>query len=396
MANRAETNAMRRALHLAQHGDAVSAALDDAPGTAVDDDESLSASLQAQARAHSWHPEALPIPHGPNPRVGCVILDADGTPLAEGWHRGAGTPHAEQHALERAVAAGTSRLAGATAVVTLEPCAHHGRTPPCADALIAAGIGRVVYAQPDPNPVAAGGAAALAEAGVDVEGGVLAAEAAPVNLPWSTAMRRGYPFVTAKVATSLDGAVAAADGTSRWITGPLSRHEVHALRRTVDAVAVGTGTVLADDPQLTVRDPAGRLAEGPQPLRVVLGNAQIPPGYRVRDDAARMVQLPTAAPEASLAELASLGVTHVLLEGGPTVLAAFLAAGLVDRLIWFQAPILLGEQGRRAIDLEVPTLLAAPRWKIEAVRRIAGDLRIDLVPAAPGVADAAPAAESQR
>lgn len=381
MASGTEYAAMRRALHIAQYGDAGAPARDDDVEQLVDDDASLSATLQAQARALSWHPEQLPIPYGPNPRVGCVILDSDGIQIADGWHRGAGTSHAERHALDRVPPGESGRLAGATAVVTLEPCAHHGRTPPCAEALIAAGIRRVVYGQSDPNPVAAGGAQVLAAAGLDVEGQVMADEAEKINLPWTIAMTRGYPFVTAKVATSLDGAVAAQDGTSRWITGPLARQEVHALRRTVDAVAVGTGTVLADDPQLTVRDPQGRLTDGPQPVRVVLGSTVIPETARVRDGSAPMVQLDTAPPAELLAEMSRLGITHVLLEGGPTVLAEFLAADLVDRLVWFQAPILLGASARRAIGLEVPTLAAADRWKIETVRRVADDLRIDLVPA---------------
>ena len=196
--------------------------------------------------------------HGPNPRVGCVLLAPDGSVLAEGWHRGAGTSHAEIAALAAARAA-RRRTRGATAVVTLEPCDHTGRTGPCSEALLRAGVRRVVFAVEDPNPVAAGGAARLRAAGVDVVSGVRAAEAAQLHEVWAFAVRTGRPFVTLKTAATLDGRVAAADGTSRWITGPEARAHAHAVRAGVDAIAVTTGTVLADDPELKML--IGRIAQ---------------------------------------------------------------------------------------------------------------------------------------
>ncbi len=190
------------------------------------------------------------VPTGPNPRVGCVILAPDGSVVAEGFHRGAGTPHAEVDALDRA----GDLARGATAVVTLEPCNHSGRTGPCAVALLDAGVARVVYAQSDHNPVAVGGAETLKRSGVDVEGGLLADEARTVNPVWTFAVEHGRPFVTWKFATTLDGRSAAADGTSRWVSSRPARLDTHRLRGLCDAILVGTGTVLVDDPQLTVRD----------------------------------------------------------------------------------------------------------------------------------------------
>src|SRR5829696_5408814 len=189
----------------------------------------------------------------PNPRVGCVIVAADGTAVGEGFHHGAGTPHAEIEALR--AAGGAAR--GATAYVTLEPCSHTGRTGPCTDALVAAGVREVVFAQSDLHPHAAGGGARLHAAGVQVTGGVLADEAAAVNERWTRTVALGRPLVAWKLATSLDGRSAAADGTSQWITGEAARADVHRLRATRDAILVGTGTVVADDPHLTVRDPEG-------------------------------------------------------------------------------------------------------------------------------------------
>src|SRR5690349_7075093 len=205
------------------------------------------------------------VPLGPNPRVGCVLLAGDGTTVAEGFHRGAGAPHAEADALARA----GSAARGTTAVVTLEPCNHTGRTGPCARALVDAGVARVVFAQGDPNPLAQGGAETLRSAGVDVEGGLLADEARAVNRAWSFAHQERRPFVTWKLATTLDGRGAAADGTSRWVTSLPARRDTHRLRSGCDAILVGTGTVLADDPRLTVRDDDDvDLPRALQPLRV--------------------------------------------------------------------------------------------------------------------------------
>ena len=318
---------------------------------------------------------------GPNPRVACILLDADGTELAHGVHRGAGTPHAEIDALTALARTAASPMAarGATAVVTLEPCNHSGRTGPCAKALVDAGVTRVVYGQRDPNPLAAGGAAALTAAGVDVEGGLLAAEAAGLNQAWTFAMTAGRPMVTWKVAASLDGRSAAADGTSRWITSEQARADVHALRAGVDAVAVGTGTVLADDPALTVRRgaPAGQaLAPQHQPLRVVVGRRPVPPGARILDASAPTVVLATRDLPAVLAELAAREVRHLLLEGGPTLAGAFVAAGLVDRVVAYVAPVLLGAGLAALGDAGVGSISAAVRLNIEDVTRIGPDVRI--------------------
>jgi diaminohydroxyphosphoribosylaminopyrimidine deaminase/5-amino-6-(5-phosphoribosylamino)uracil reductase len=189
-------------------------------------------------------------PLGPNPRVGCVLLDPEGDVVGEGFHRGAGSPHAEVAALTDAGAASV----GATAVVTLEPCDHQGRTGPCTQALIAAGVARVVYAQGDVNPVAAGGAQTLRAAGIEVEGGLLAKESRRLNRAWTFAIEHGRPFVTWKFATTLDGRSAAADGTSRWVSSPAARRDTHRLRAECDVMLVGANTVEVDDPELTVRD----------------------------------------------------------------------------------------------------------------------------------------------
>src|SRR4051794_29727045 len=250
------------------------------------------------------------VPLGPNPRVGCVLLDDAGQTVAEGFHRGAGSPHAEADAL----AAAGERARGTTAVVTLEPCAHTGRTPPCAEALREAGVRRVVFAQADPNPVAAGGAALLRAAGVDVEQGLLADDARAVNRIWTFAQLRGRPFVTWKFATTLDGRSAAADGTSRWVSGPAARLDTHRLRALCDVMLVGTNTVAVDDPQLTVRDEDDRpLPRDRQPLRVVMGERDLPSSYRVFDDHAETLHLRTRDPEAALKTLFARDRQHVFL-----------------------------------------------------------------------------------
>ena len=293
------------------------------------------------------------VPLGPNPRVGCVLLAPDGAVVAEGYHRGAGTAHAEADALARA----GDLARGTTAVVTLEPCNHTGRTGPCAQALVEAGVARVVFAQADTNPVATGGAETLRAAGVEVEGGLLAAEARALNREWTFAVENRRPFVTWKFATTLDGRSAAADGTSRWVSSAAARRDTHRLRALCDAILVGTGTVLVDDPQLTVRDEDDRpLPREQQLLRVVMGLREVPSGARVLDDAADTVVLPTRDPLEALATLYARDRQHVFLEGGPTLAAAFLAAGLVDEAVTYVAPMLLGA-GRNAVaDLGITTI----------------------------------------
>ena len=326
--------------------------------------------VEAMRRAIALARESR-IPDGPNPRVGCIVLDGDGAVLAEGVHRGAGTAHAEVEALSAA----TGRCAGATAIVTLEPCNHHGRTGPCSEALIQAGIARVVFAQSDPHAIAAGGAVRLAAAGVDVEGGVLADEAAEVNEAWTFAVTQGRPWVTLKVAASLDGRVAAADGSSRWITGERSRAQVHDMRAQVDAIAVGTGTVAVDDPQLTARDASGALLPF-QPLRVVVGMRDIPARARVGDEDAVTLHLRTHDPAEVLAALADREVRHLLLEGGPTLSAAFLRARLVDRIVWYVAPVLLGSGTPAIADIGVSTMSEGLRLAEVRIDQVGEDARI--------------------
>ena len=315
--------------------------------------------------------QSVEIPDGPNPRVGCVLIGAEGRIVAEGLHRGAGTAHAEVDALAQAGAAAQ----GATAIVTLEPCNHTGRTGPCSEALLAAGVARVVYAQADPHAVAAGGAERLRSAGIDVEGGLLAQESAALNEAWTHAVTTGRPFVTWKVAATLDGRVAAADGTSRWITGDAARAEVHLWRRRCDAIAVGTGTALADDPELTARDAQGALA-GHQSLRVVVGRSDIPASARVLDASAPSLHLRTRDPAEVLATLAGLEVRHLLLEGGPRLGAAFLAAGLVDEVVWYVAPMLLGAGSPAVADWGITTLGDGVRLRDVRVEQVGEDARI--------------------
>ncbi|WP_373277318.1 bifunctional diaminohydroxyphosphoribosylaminopyrimidine deaminase/5-amino-6-(5-phosphoribosylamino)uracil reductase RibD [Granulicoccus phenolivorans] len=315
----------------------------------------------------------------PNPRVGAVITDPTGAIVGEGFHHGAGTPHAEVEALRAAGAA----AAGGTAYVSLEPCNHTGRTGPCAQALLAAGIVRVVHAASDPNPSARGGAATLRAAGVEVASGEtvapdLAAAAEALNEAWGFAVTRHRPQVIWKYAATLDGRSAAADGTSQWITGPAARADVHDLRATAGAILVGTGTVLADDPQLTVRWPDGTLRDR-QPLRVVVGRTEIPADARVRDTAAETLQL-SGSPADVLAELQRRDIRRVWLEGGPRLAAAFWRAGLVDRTYAYLAPALLGAGATAIGDLGITTITGITRLQFGDVRRIGADLRLTLEP----------------
>jgi diaminohydroxyphosphoribosylaminopyrimidine deaminase / 5-amino-6-(5-phosphoribosylamino)uracil reductase len=319
----------------------------------------------------------------PNPPVGAVVLDAHGEVAGVGATSPVGGPHAEIHALD---AAGT-RATGGTLVVTLEPCSHVGQTGPCVDAIVAAGIRRVVYAVVDPHPLAAGGADALRAAGVEVEAGLLTHEVAQGPLEaWLHYVRVGRPFVTWKYAASLDGRVAAPDGSSRWVTGEDARADAHRLRAECDAVAVGIGTVLTDDPRLTVRDRDGVLADR-QPLRVVLDTSgRTPIEAAVLDEAAPTLVLTGADlpvvdghldPHAVLGVLHDRGVVHLLLEGGPTVAMSFVAADLVDRVVGYIAPMVIGGGGLPALAGEgAPSIDKAWRFRTDEVTRVGDDLRI--------------------
>lgn len=331
-----------------------------------------------------------PLPDA-NPRVGCVIVSTDGSVLAEGYHRGAGTPHAEAAAIAQANADGVD-LRGATAYVTLEPCAHQGRTPSCARALVAAGVARVVYGQGDPNGAAAGGAGILADAGIAVEQDAeLARQGAALNEDWTFSVTHARPVVRWKFAATLDGFSAAADGSSRWITGSTARADVHRLRAQHGAVVVGTGTALADDPQLTVRDTDGTNLPT-QPLRVVVGDRDLPADARVLDDAAETLQLRTHDVDAVLEVLHERGIHAVWLEGGPTLAAAFLAAERVDEVLAYVAPAMLGAGRPAAADFGAASMTDLRRFDLvdvtslvtpaDATTPAQTDLRLTLRPLA--------------
>lgn len=324
----------------------------------------------------------------PNPRVGCVLVK-DGMVVGEGWHQRAGEAHAEIHALRQAGPAAR----GATAYVTLEPCSHYGRTPPCADALIDAGVARVVAALCDPNPLVAGeGLARLMLAGVDVSGGLLESEALSLNVGFVSRMTRGRPWLRLKVAASLDGKTALNNGKSQWITGPEARRDAHAWRARSCAILTGYGTVRDDDPSLTVRDvPCTR-----QPLRVVVDSRlETPPTAKVLVGGgtlifaaaagfvpgAEVVAMPNRAGKVDLAamlrELGRRGINELLVEAGMRLNGSLLAEGLVDELLIYQAPILLGDAARGMFDLpELSDLAGKRELRIMDARQVGRDRRL--------------------
>ena len=329
----------------------------------------------------------------PNPQVGCVLLDPEGRIVSEGWHRGAGTPHAEVEALAHLPAEWRGRAGELTAVVTLEPCNHTGRTGPCAEALASAGIGAVAYALDDPGADAAGGAGTLRRAGAEVRGGVLLGEARALLGPWlarqGTASAAGSPMprprVTVKWAQTLDGRAAAADGSSRWITGPEARADVHRRRADADGILVGTGTLLADDPALTARAADGGLLVPPagQPVPVVAGRRPIPAGARVRSHPAlaaagldEPVRVAGADLAAGLGELHARGFRRLFVEGGPTLASALLAAGLVDEVLVYVAPALLGGPRLAVGDLGIPSMAGIVPLHDVRVERLGADLLV--------------------
>jgi diaminohydroxyphosphoribosylaminopyrimidine deaminase/5-amino-6-(5-phosphoribosylamino)uracil reductase len=309
--------------------------------------------------------------YGPNPRVGCVIIGADGALAGEGYHNGAGTPHAEAAALDDAERRGIVPE-GATAYLTLEPCNHCGRTGPCSQLLANAGIKRVVYALSDPNPVAKGGAGYLAERGVELVSDVDPERAIELNRAWFVAVSRGWPYVTLKLASTVDGRVAAADGSSRWITGSAARGHAHAKRAEVDAIVVGSGTFWTDRPQLTARRQDGSLYEH-QPLRVIIGRRPLD-----LPQTQSYQQIATHQPARALKILADQEVRHVLLEGGPTLSAAFLRCGLVDQIDLYIAPALLGAGPPSVGDLGIESIDQALRWRTSRVELLGDDLFVEL------------------
>ena len=339
----------------------------------------------------------------PNPRVGCVIVAANGSVIGRGHTQEAGGPHAEVMALRDAASRGAS-VVGATVCVTLEPCSHHGRTPPCADALIAAGVGRVVIAMRDPNPLVAGeGAATLSAAGIEVQQGPLADEARALNIGFVSRMQRGRPWARMKVAVSLDGRTALENGRSQWITGEAARIDGHAWRKRAGALLTGVGTVLEDDPRLDVR----WVDTARQPLRVVVDSrletppsARIvgPPGsvllYVAIDDAGRRQALEAGGVEvallaqdngkvdlpAMLTDLAARGINELHVEAGEKLNGSFLRERLVDELLVYMAPRLLGAGRGLAALGPFQALAESLAFDFHAVDRIGGDLRLILRP----------------
>jgi diaminohydroxyphosphoribosylaminopyrimidine deaminase / 5-amino-6-(5-phosphoribosylamino)uracil reductase len=345
----------------------------------------------------------------PNPAVGCVLLDPAGKVVGEGWHQRAGEPHAEVLALRGS----HGRAKGGTAYVTLEPCSHHGRTPPCVDAVIAAAPRRVVIAMEDPDPrVAGSGVRTLRAAGIDVSVGLLGAQAAELNRGFVSRMTRGRPWVTVKLGSSVDGRTALADGSSKWITCGAARADVQRLRARASAVLTGIGTVIADNPALTVRDPALDL-RGRQPLRVIFdARGQLPPHVRIVNDAHDTLLLTSQAgaaslqshgirsqahlelellpvdghgrldPGAALGRLVERECNEVLVEAGARLAGSFLAAGLADEIVIYLAPTVLGETGRPSFELPRPlrSLDERNRYAFQDVRRIGSDVRLTLRP----------------
>ena len=343
--------------------------------TAFTPDETRSMEQALQAALHG--------PRGANPLVGAVVVSPEGRHLVTGYHRGAGTAHAEADAIAQAAAAGLD-LTGCTMVVTLEPCNHVGRTGPCTEAIIAAGITDVVYAVDDPHDPAAGGAATLRAAGVRVRSGLGAEEALDLNRQWFEAVAAKRPFVTLHIAQTLDGRIAAEDGTSQWISSPESLADNHGIRSRIDAILVGTQTVLVDNPRLTARDPHGNPAPR-QPVRAVMGLRAIPDDAAIHGDDGLAVHLPTRDPHEALSLLYKAGTRHVMVEGGSSILSSFLSAGLVDELIVYLAPTLLGSGTPSLNGLGITSLPDAQQWEWDAsdggaVRTLGRDLRLHLRP----------------
>lgn len=332
----------------------------------------------------------------PNPRVGCVIVK-DGQVVGEGWHARAGMPHAEIHALKTAGEAAR----GATVYVTLEPCSHHGRTPPCAEALIQAGVARVVAAMTDPNPlVAGGGISMLTLAGIEAEVGLLEAEALALNPGFVSRMTRQRPWVRLKTASTLDGKTALANGLSQWITGEAARADVQTLRARACAILTGSGTVLADNPRMNVRD----FDIGRQPLRVIVDSALRTPAdaailpaliachhaataerAALEQAGAEVIELPGTDGRVDLTALLALlsqrGINELHVEAGTRLNGALLAAGRVDEWVAYMAPLAVGDDARGLFDHPpLATLADAARFKLADVRQIGGDLRLTLLP----------------
>jgi len=312
---------------------------------------------------------------GVNPQVGAVILNADGELIGEGYHKGSGTAHAEVVALNAALNGATKLPEGSTAVVTLEPCNHTGKTGPCAQALIEAGVSKVVFASLDPGDQSSGGAETLRSAGIEVVAGFHADKADLQSRVWLTAAKHKRPFVTLKWASSIDGRAAAQDGSSKWISGEDSRNDAHQRRSEVDAILVGTGTALIDDPELTARKPDGSLHDQ-QPLRVVLGERDLPAGLRIFNDDAETLTLKTQSIHGALSELYEKGIKHVLVEGGPTLASRFVQMDLVDEFVIYLAPKLLGGDKLAIGSIDVPSIQDAKDMEFVEINALGPDVQI--------------------
>jgi diaminohydroxyphosphoribosylaminopyrimidine deaminase / 5-amino-6-(5-phosphoribosylamino)uracil reductase len=316
---------------------------------------------------------------GVNPQVGAVILSSSGEVIGEGFHKGSGTAHAEVVALEQALAGKEKLDPGSVAVVTLEPCNHTGKTGPCAKALIDAGVSKVVFASSDPGHESGGGAATLRSSGIEVESGVLAEKADQQLRVWLTATKHKRPFVTLKWASSLDGRAAANDGTSKWISGPESRADAHLRRTQVDAILIGTGTALIDDPELTARKPNGSLYEN-QPLRVVLGQRELPPTLRIFNEDAETITIKTQSIHGALSELYEKGIKHVMVEGGPTLASRFVQMDLVDEFVIYLAPKLLGGDKLAIGSIDVGSIDQAKGLEFFEINQLGTDVQISARP----------------
>jgi diaminohydroxyphosphoribosylaminopyrimidine deaminase/5-amino-6-(5-phosphoribosylamino)uracil reductase len=316
---------------------------------------------------------------GVNPQVGAVILDSTGQVLGEGFHKGSGTAHAEVVALDAALAGSPKLPAGSVAVVTLEPCNHTGKTGPCAQALIEAGVSKVVFASSDPGQNSSGGATTLRAAGIEVQSGMLSDKANKQLRVWLTATKNQRPFVTLKWASTVDGRAAAQDGSSKWISGAESRADAHRRRSEVDAILVGTGTALIDDPELTARNPDGTLRES-QPLRVVLGTRDLPSNLRLFNSDAETVTIKTQSIHGALSELYEKGVKHILVEGGPTLASRFVQMDLVDEFVIYLAPKLLGGDKLAIGSLDVPSIDQAKGLTFTELSKLGEDILIVATP----------------
>jgi diaminohydroxyphosphoribosylaminopyrimidine deaminase / 5-amino-6-(5-phosphoribosylamino)uracil reductase len=309
-----------------------------------------------------------------NPRVGAVLIDDTGNIVAEGWHRGVGTPHAEVDALSK-----VSNASGLTAVVTLEPCNHTGTTGPCAQALIAAGVKRVVFAAFDPGNTEGGGRFTLEQAGIEVVGPVLSEEYLPILKPWIINKFEQRPYVVIKYASSIDGRVAAEDKTSKWITGSVAREDVHARRAKSQAIIAGTNTIELDDSELTARKADGSLYET-QPLRVVIGERELSPSLRVFNGDAETVQLKTRDLADALASLYARGIRQVFVEGGATLQSELIRLGLADEFVIYLAPKLIGGSHTAIRNIGVGTIGDAVQLQFIETKTLGEDILLRAIP----------------